>query len=776
MSNTPRPDSPFVGLVPFLEEDAPFFRGREAERDLIVENLRASRLTLLYGTSGVGKSSVLYAGAAHRLRQLARQDAEAYGRPEFAVVTFNAWRDDPIPGLLRAIGEAVTEALQSESPLPAPPASGDLVQDIDAWTERYGVELLIILDQFEEYFQYHPGEQGPASFAVQFPRAVNAPELRAKFLISLRDDALSQLDRFKPLIPHLFDNLLRIRHMNQDAARKAIVEPIDYYNELWGLKGTAQAHGIEPELVEDVLGQVRAERNAAEAADEVRIEAPYLQLVMTSLWDKEREVGSRVIRKKTLEDLKGIKNIVQVYLDDALATLKAEEAAVAFRIFDYLVTPSGTKIAYFESDLIGKTKFTKEQVGGVLDALNKRRILRPVESPPERREERRDDRRFEVFHDLLARAMINWQTQYSATAETAARLVEVERLRREQAKARENRRLRGGIALLTVLLLGAGAFTFIALSLNRRANSALAAQADSAAKANTAKAEAVKQAEVAAQNLSRVRELEAELEKIEQETNDPIIKQRLAQFRSNVRVAIGMTSLNLSEQAQREISPLQQRESASGRAEGYVLAGDMLLSKLWANGKTLRFRFLGGSPALRQRIEQVAQEWTQYANIKFVFDDSPDAEIRIGFDRGGTWSFIGTDALAVPRNRPTMNFGWFTQSTPEVELRRTVLHTFGQVLGLINEHLNPNANIPWNKEAIYRVFAGPPNNWSRAQVDANFFATYRGKYRAFDPQSVMMYAFPKEIFTDPTFPNAGGGPQLSDSDMRFIRELYPPTN
>ena len=47
-------ESPFVGLVPYTEYDAPFFFGRERDQQRILSNLFASRLTILYGTSGVG--------------------------------------------------------------------------------------------------------------------------------------------------------------------------------------------------------------------------------------------------------------------------------------------------------------------------------------------------------------------------------------------------------------------------------------------------------------------------------------------------------------------------------------------------------------------------------------------------------------------------------------------------------------------------------------------------------------------------------------------------
>jgi hypothetical protein len=819
------PPSPFVGLVPFREVDAPYFRGRDVERDLIVENLRASRLTLLYGTSGVGKSSVLYAGAAHRLRDLSRQDVREYGKPEFAVVTFNAWGDDPIQGLLRSINEAVAEALQVKS-LVDVPESANLARTIDAWTERYGIELLIILDQFEEYFQYHPNEQGPGTFAEEFPRAVNDPELRAKFLLSLRDDALSKLDRFKSQIPYLFDNLLRIRHMTADAARKAIKEPIDEYNERCGFRKAGTEYSIEPALVEEVIQQVSAGRDASDSPGGARgIEAPYLQLVMTRLWEKEREEGSRVLRRQTLEDLKGIKNIVQVYLNNALDQLTADQKSVAFRIFNYLVTPSGTKIAYFKSDLIGQTGLTETQVGSVLDALNKSRILRPVEPPIDRPNESR----YEVFHDLLALAIINWRTLYQAItkaeaeqATAAAELAEAERQRRLAAQARENRRLRLGLTMLVVLLLSAVSFALYAWKKRTQASTASqlaytkeyeAREAESRAtkalgevlaerdraddaaklasleearakdalnKALIAEAEAKKQTGIASEQLARVRALQAqldaleerraeELEKIEKGTTDQNTRAQIASYRETFKLD---KTRRLTSQQERNVASQQQQESTSGRP---VKEGDQIQRKLWQNGKTLHFRFMGGTSALQQRIAELAQQWTKTgANISFVFDNSPDAEIRIGFDDEGSWSYLGTDALAIPKRQPTMNFGVLRDANlSEDQFRRTVLLTFGYVLGFVHEHQSPKANIPWNKEAVYKKLS--ENGWPPEMVDRNFLDTYRGDYRDFDRDSIMMTTtIPKEWLVGETFqPILTLSTQLSESDKQFARTLYP---
>src|SRR5262249_49486648 len=54
--------SPYKGLERYDEADALFFFGRDADAELVVANVLASRLTLLFGESGVGKSSLLHAG------------------------------------------------------------------------------------------------------------------------------------------------------------------------------------------------------------------------------------------------------------------------------------------------------------------------------------------------------------------------------------------------------------------------------------------------------------------------------------------------------------------------------------------------------------------------------------------------------------------------------------------------------------------------------------------------------------------------------------------
>lgn len=200
----------------------------------------------------------------------------------------------------------------------------------------------------------------------------------------------------------------------------------------------------------------------------------------------------------------------------------------------------------------------------------------------------------------------------------------------------------------------------------------------------------------------------------------------------------------------------------------------LVTKKLWKPGMTLRVRFLDGDPVIQQRLQPFAHVWSQYANLKFTFGNDPDAEIRISFKQRGSWSYIGTDCLGIPRNQATMNFGWLTRTTDDAEYSRVVTHEFGHAIGCIHEHQNPAASIPWDKPVVYRYYAGPPNNWSKEQTDVNLFQTYdrtQTQFSEFDPKSIMLYPIPNE-FTIGDF-EVGWNSALSDVDKQFVATIYP---
>jgi hypothetical protein len=198
----------------------------------------------------------------------------------------------------------------------------------------------------------------------------------------------------------------------------------------------------------------------------------------------------------------------------------------------------------------------------------------------------------------------------------------------------------------------------------------------------------------------------------------------------------------------------------------------------WARGSKITVSFLDGDPAVRAKVQAVAQQWTgpQLANLNLEFrTDTTDTLVRISFRYQGSWSTIGTTCRQVTdKTRPTMNYGWLTASSSAEEIQRVVLHEFGHALGLIHEHQNPGGVIHWNREQVINDLSGYPNYWSLDTIELNMFRTYataETNFSALDPESIIMYPLPSRWTTDGF--SVGLNSKLSDTDKRFIREQYP---
>ena len=401
-------DSPYFGLDYYQEKFGAWFFGREPEGGKIITNLRAARLTLLHAESGVGKSSLLRAGVAWRMRRLADDTLARRGTARFVPVVFSSWKDDPVLELTGAIRTAIRPYLAGR---PEPELPTDrLDAAIGAASAAVNASLLIMLDQFEEYFLYRSREPTPERFADELARCINRADLRANFLISIREDAYAGLgDLFKGRITNVYGNYLHVDYLDRASAEKAIREPLDIYN---GQPDVGEHVKIQDELVEAVLDQVRAFDGDADAAQGRaaaadggggRVATPLLQLVMETVWERERAEGSHELRLSTLQNLRGVRMIVDAHLGKALSSLSGSERQTAIDMFDELVTPSGGKIAESVPDLAHRTGHSEDQVGSVLDKLDHERIVRPIPAAPGQDPMR--FRRYEIFHDVLGPAI-----------------------------------------------------------------------------------------------------------------------------------------------------------------------------------------------------------------------------------------------------------------------------------------------------------------------------------------------------------------------------------
>ena len=200
--------------------------------------------------------------------------------------------------------------------------------------------------------------------------------------------------------------------------------------------------------------------------------------------------------------------------------------------------------------------------------------------------------------------------------------------------------------------------------------------------------------------------------------------------------------------------------------------------KKWDPGQTLTCKFLDGDTFQRQKVTEKAKLWEEYANVRIDFGDDPNSQVRISFQADpGSWSAIGKDCLVTSYftpNAPTMNFGWLRDDTEDQEFERVVVHEFGHALGCIHEHQQPNEQLDWDTDAVYRTFAGPPNFWSRAEIDQNILQKYSPQgisATRFDPKSIMLYQFDASLFKNHVATPLNY--ELSVQDETMISQMYP---
>ena len=202
----------------------------------------------------------------------------------------------------------------------------------------------------------------------------------------------------------------------------------------------------------------------------------------------------------------------------------------------------------------------------------------------------------------------------------------------------------------------------------------------------------------------------------------------------------------------------------NGRQRAIALVG-----KQWINGSNITIRFMDGTQEQKDMVTRIAPEWMEHANLSFEFTDHPRADIRVTFDANdGAWSYVGTDNKSIPLHAATLNLGWQDQGV--------ILHEFGHMIGLAHEHQNPEGGIVWNEDAVIADLSGPPNWWDEATIRHNVLNKYSADQvhgTEFDPDSIMLYAFP-----DSWTQNMGAtheNEELSQIDRDFVRSenMYP---
>jgi len=426
---------PWIGLASFTEGDRTFFAGRGDEIEDLLRLVRRDTLTLLYGVSGLGKTSLVQAGLFPALRE-----------ENILPVPIRLDYLESAPPLSHQIVDAIGAAARAarvEAPLPRP--NETLWEYFHRegnhfWSARNDlVTPFLAFDQFEEFFtlaRETPARTARASaFIEEFadlvenrpPAALRDDPARVKgfnfkpaplkVLLAMREDYLADLDRIRSYFRALGQNRLRLLPMGERQARQVIA-----------LGAPLLAPGVEDRIVRYVAG-------GDPDAEEMTVAPALLSLVLRELNERRLARGAEAKITPDLLDVEQHK----IFEDFYLRTLADFSPNVRLFIEDELLTASGHRNSAALDDALTRPDVTLP----VLNELVNRRLLAY--------EDRHHTRRVELTHDVLV-PVIKASRDSRLTREA---LAQAELLRAEQVAQRRKQRLTLAVACaLGLALLG----------------------------------------------------------------------------------------------------------------------------------------------------------------------------------------------------------------------------------------------------------------------------------------------------------------------------------
>ncbi|MEY2562422.1 MAG: hypothetical protein QOH88_615 [Verrucomicrobiota bacterium] len=284
-----RVDCPYPGLRAYFTGERDWYFGREEHVDAMLSRLEESRFLAVVGSSGSGKSSLVFAGLIPALGegQLAgsRRDAEG-GPASWSVICFNPG-NDPLAELVAAIGKA---AVKKDDPhlagyiRAALESSGGLIEALNvAGLIDPQRETLVYADQFEELFRFgekasRTAQENALRFATLFVAAAEQTQVRLHLLLSMRSEFIGQCEAF----PGLSEIVSRSQFLTPRLSRKQLERSL-----------SCPAAAVGWKLAPDALAAIL--NDCGNSPDQL----PLAQHILRRMW--MRAAGAQR-RELTLED------------------------------------------------------------------------------------------------------------------------------------------------------------------------------------------------------------------------------------------------------------------------------------------------------------------------------------------------------------------------------------------------------------------------------------------------------------------------------------------
>jgi WD40 repeat protein len=464
-------ENPWPGLSSFREADRGFFFGRERETDELFRLVMRERLTILFGLSGLGKTSLVQAGLFPRLR-------EANVLP----VPIRLEHSGGSPGYTEQVQSALARAAAAaDAEIPAARPGETLWeyfhrQGNDFWSSRNRPLVpLLAFDQFEEIFTLGSGRTAAidetaelietlASLTEGSPPAPvkarlddNPAESKDfsfgrhpyKILLSLREDFLPDLEALRDRLRTIGNNRLRVRRMSGDNALRVVTLP----------GGALLAPGVAEEIVRFVAGAAPdTPADTAPPLASLEVEPALLSIICRELNNGRRSRGEALITADLLAGSRA--EILTGFYERSLADLGPE---VRTFIEERLLTVSGFRDSVALENALAAPGINR----GEIERLTDRRLLRI--------EDRGAGARLELTHDVLTGVVRHSRdTRRQREALERAEAARLELVERERRMRKELRRSRSALFLFAVLLAGVAVLSVMAYRAKGRVDTVLA--------------------------------------------------------------------------------------------------------------------------------------------------------------------------------------------------------------------------------------------------------------------------------------------------------------
>jgi len=433
------PREPFRGIEQFRFIDRPIFFERRDEIRRLIRLVSIYRGTLLYGESGVGKSSVINAGFIPSMLE------EGFLAERLRV--------QPVPG-----AELVVERLALTDEGTAPFLPSRFAADDEARTRlvfstsdvhaRLGLEHaggppLLIFDQFEEFitlFEEAPENREKFAEATQaqntlldfFRDLLRDETLPVKLLFVFREDYLAKLSRLFALVPNLRDQHVRLTFPDSSVVKKLIRGPF-----------TCE---IPPEHFGRIISDELANKLCAaleERSESGAINLTEVQIACLSLW---RDPKMESLFDATPNRAEVVQRLLEGHLTGSLDRLSAGLREPAVAVLRHLVTSAGTRNIVLEADLLERLQSSEK----IPPATGKRALAELTGQSRLVRKQRRNEA---YFYDITSEFLVPW--------------IQRQRVLGDARVAMRKSRRRGWLIMVGVLLLAIAAVLGLNLHKNR---------------------------------------------------------------------------------------------------------------------------------------------------------------------------------------------------------------------------------------------------------------------------------------------------------------------